>query len=211
MIRLRHPRVIALGVLLSACSASVEGDVYLRMENGETSRGTGLPVMLLKDDSVLAATRERACSTFWGTTKTLRDSFDILEPAQRDSTDMAFRDFLRNRTGATEARYDSFKARFEGTRNQRSIRDIQVRYDMFGVIDSAISRASTGTMDTGIDARYHFQGLSAGNYVIFAIWNIGSNKYRFWAPVTLAAGRTLKLDLNNSVEAAKELYCGVHR
>jgi len=82
---------------------------------------------------------------------------------------------------------------------------------MFGVIDSAISRASTGTMDTGIDARYHFQGLSAGNYVIFAIWNIGSNKYRFWAPVTLAAGRTLKLDLNNSVEAAKELYCGVHR
>ena len=207
-----HPsHVLVLALFLAACSVSVEGDVYLRMQNGETRPGTGLAVVLLQDHSVLAAAREQACSTFWGTTRALRDSFDILEPAQRDSAEKSFQEYLRHRSGATKARYDSLKARFEHTKIQRSVRDIQLRYDMFGVIDSAISRASLSTMNTGLDAKYHFQGLSTGDYVIFARWDIGSNKHRFWAPVTLSRGSKLKQDLDNAVEVSKELYCGVSR
>jgi hypothetical protein len=62
---------------------------------------------------------------------------------------------------------------------------------------------------TGINAHYKFEGVRPGRYVLFGEWDIGDESNQWWAPIELASGRRLVLDLNNAVEAADSVYCGL--
>jgi len=64
------------------------------------------------------------------------------------------------------------------------------------------------TTGSGMNAHYNFAGEEPGNYVLFGEWKIGTYQYAWWAPVTLAAGKPVRRDLDNSAEHHNDIYCG---
>lgn len=70
------------------------------------------------------------------------------------------------------------------------------------LVPSAARRTTTGT-----EARYRFDSLPAGRYVLWAEARIGDNDYTWWAETTLAAGDAMQLALDRSRLAGPERWC----
>ena len=64
---------------------------------------------------------------------------------------------------------------------------------------------------TGVNAHYRFADVAPGAYILWAETQIGDHHYTWWAPIRVAPGDSLSRDLDNSVEANAELYCGEER
>jgi hypothetical protein len=66
--------------------------------------------------------------------------------------------------------------------------------------------ASIDSAKANIDARFVFDSVPAGNYHVFGMTTIGTNRYAWWAPVTVVPGDTVRRDLDNEAEMADRLF-----
>lgn len=195
---LRH--VLIFCVVLGSPAASqagkatvrgtLEGDVYLMMQNGDTKKGAGGWVKLIRSDSSLVNNLQAIC----------RDHYDVSErlEAQSDSVrarsvamtykDLKLGDKLSDSASAL-AKASRLHMR-QGTDDTRSI--LRMR-----VVDSA---------RTGMNAHYRFSSVRPGNYLLFYEWEIANNLHQWITSVAVGVGQTITLDLDN--EALEKKICG---
>jgi len=98
------------------------------------------------------------------------------------------------RTMATQAGLDSLEALLDRT-----------EANVNGVLIAAAARA----VAAGPEARYRFDSMPPGPYVVWAQAHIGDNDYTWWAETLLVQGDSLRLDLDPSREAGTRLYCNI--
>jgi|SRR5437016_93025 len=184
--------LLVLLVSATACAkrtVSVEGDVYLLMQNGDVKRGASNTVRLLRDTVSLLSARTRVCSTFAEEGRELQERSKVLY-AQVDKvigTDRFEQVFARARAVGDSAKLLRAHSRLS--------------------IDSIFLKSAVAEAPTGVNAHYHFAGIEPGHYILWAETTIGDNHYTWWAPVVVTAGDSLKKDLDNSTEADATLSC----
>lgn len=177
-----------------AKSGAIEGDVYLQMKNGDTKRGVGQQVLLLR-------------STF-----PLRDS--ILSMCRRSASNVAH---LENWYLAL--RRDSEAIARRGLPGAPSTYDVVAREVRvkFGIASASseshfaarrlVAEAVVDSTSTSMSARYSFEKVLPGEYVLYSTWNIADVDYVWLVPVTVTSGGSAKRDLNNSVVVSGEVMC----
>ena len=185
---MRTPPAIALviaGVTLTfpACAgksntASIGGDLYLLMQNGDVKRGAANTVRLLADSSLRPA-MDGLCRSYAGRLAALGRR---PKPARSPSWPLLMAAWV-----------DS----------QRTL-EANVRAQMSTVLLGAKAAESA----TGVNGHYQVTGLAPGRYVLWAETEIGDRHYTWWAPLALAAGDSVNKDLDNSAEADHLVYCG---
>jgi hypothetical protein len=174
-------------------TGSVSGSVYLVMQNGDTKRGAGVTVYLLRDTKDLERWRDTLCpQRALGSIKlqlshlsTMVSRYKAMEANSRTKTDLYAKE-----QAASEAQADSF--------SQETIRQRREN----------LAAAIVDTVGTGMEARYQFANVIPGQYVLFAEWAIADKPYAWWAPVEVLPGQSVKHDLDNSTEKGGALYCG---
>ena len=165
-------------------TAGIQGDVYLVTQSGDTKKGAGRTIYLTKNTPLLQAQLARACAKF--------DSI----------------------AGPVKAEYHKYQV---GEKSDFSaMSDLILKLDRLETeaVDSVRSALTSAarTTGTGMNARYSFTGLTAGEYVLFAEWSLGDKRYQyqFYTVVNVKAGQTVTKDLENSVEVDDKLYCGAY-
>jgi hypothetical protein len=68
---------------------------------------------------------------------------------------------------------------------------------------------TAGRVTTDNDARYRFDSLPAGPYVLWAEARIGDNDYTWWAETTVVAGDAMQLALDSSRLSGSERFCHI--
>jgi hypothetical protein len=179
----------ATGQRGQAATASVEGDVFLLMQNGDTKKGTGLSVSLVPLDGRFEANLKTLCS-MW-----LPQLADIQRQADKVTQDSAI---LSRQASPAKWAVDELEQlkRVVALGNAK--------------IGPAFSRSLGGFADThavdsissGLAAHYRFNRLRAGRYLVRSAWQIGDNPYEWWVPVTVKVGAKIVRDLDNSVEGS---------
>jgi hypothetical protein len=66
---------------------------------------------------------------------------------------------------------------------------------------------TAGRATTDNDARYRFDSLPAGRYVLWAEARIGDNDYTWWAETTVVAGDAMQLTLDSTRLSGSERFC----
>lgn len=177
-------------------AGSVSGDVYLVMQNGDTKRGAGVTVYLLRDTKDLERWRDTLCpqralasiKLQMSHLSTMVSRYKAMEANSRTKTDL-----YAKQQAASEAQLDSFSR--ETNRQRRE----------------SLAAALIDTVGTGMEARYQFAKVVPGQYVLFAEWAIADTPYAWWAKVEVLPGQSVKRDLDNSAEKGGALYCGAPR
>jgi hypothetical protein len=169
--------------------ATVHGDIYLVMKSGDTKRGSGRTVFLIRDSDSLQAAIGAICET------------SLAHLKQRRSQLAALADSLN-----TFPTFVGLLGRHAQTIVDASKRETSAAID---AIDRLIVGQVLDTTSAGVEARYRFARVSSGRYFIFSPWDIGDHRYRFVAPLVVTTGDTLRRDLDNSVESSDKLYCGL--
>jgi hypothetical protein len=191
-------RVLLIATLSFACSteraapranASVEGDMYLVMQNGDTKRGAGRTVYLL-EDSVVHASVERICNQFTagGGPLLVRRGRTVIDSLNTYASDFS-------------ARYA--KARDIEASGKRAY------LTMMRDVSRAILGAVRDTASTGINAHFLFPHVPPGRYALYSEMDIGTSAYRWLVSVNVTGPGVVRRDLDNSVEGSTQLYCGV--
>lgn len=168
---------------------TIEGDVYLVMKSGDTKRGAGRMVLLLKDSPSLQASMHAAC----------------LQYALRVAPLVTWKRALEDSAAHAS---DSLYALI--ARSTRVDRGIQALKDE--AVDSIVAAIAANLVDStsaGMSAHYVFEGVRAGRYVLYSQWQIADYGYRWWAPIAVAAGRRVRRDLDNSSELGTSIFCGI--
>jgi hypothetical protein len=168
--------------------ASVEGDVYLLMQNGDTKRGAGLTINLLRVSEELQRQLDLTCAEF----SVRNGELGAKEDALREEW---IKDILN-------------RSKDEAYRGARIARSDLAEFTL-GLVANRIREAKGEQSDTGMNAHYSFANVQPGLYVLFGEWQIGANEYQWWVPVELKSGQKMKRDLNTSLEAKDKLYCGI--
>lgn len=210
-------RRIALAGLVCACMApvapvyaqdaqrggagSVSGNVYLVMQSGDTKRGSGVTVSLLRDTKDLERWRNILCPQRElgnlelqirrsKATDSLTKALDPWTDAHSRTKRRIEKDLYEKEKAASEAQLDSLR--------RETIREMR----------ESLAAALVDTVSSGMEAHYQFANVPPGDYVVFAEWAIGDNRYAWWAPVEVRSGQSVKRDLDNSTEESGQLYCG---
>jgi hypothetical protein len=176
-------------------AAIVEGDVYLVMQSGDTKRGAGRTVFLLRDAD--GSLRDRPPCFRGGRIRELED----WKAALTDTETMS-RAGRRGMPTIPEIvdRQWRIKKLLEDQRDSAQY-DI-IRSIAIWMVDSA---------GTGMNAHYHLRISRPGKYVLFSSWTIVDREYVWWAPITVAAGGAYVKDLDNSVASDNADTCGFRR
>jgi hypothetical protein len=178
-----------------SAAATVEGDVYLVMQNGDTKRGAGRTVMLLRDDDGKLRTRANLpCLELELKISPLRQWLAALPDTER---------MARSGQQGLPSMYDLAARRLRIEKGIAEFKDAARRAML-----TELAVALVDSVGTGMNANYRLTVTRPGNYVLFSEWTIGDNVYAWWAPITIAAGQSLKRDLDNSVADSKLLACG---
>lgn len=194
----------------AAARGGIEGDAYLVMQSGDTKRGAGRAIRLLRDSPQLQSDLADVCAALELRVAAIRDSMAGPTAATKDSSEAAYRRSLAD--VLNESKRQAWR-----TLSDRHIKMLETstvlvagaRAQATAQIDRLIVQSTADTTGTGMNAHYTFTRVAPGNYILFGDWRIGDNDYQWWAPVTAVAGRTVRRDLDNSVEADDKLYCGV--
>jgi hypothetical protein len=175
----------------AAQKAFIEGDVYLMMQNGDTKKGAGLTINLLRDGEQLRKRLDRICFSHDSLSKELKVREDSPYKAYMDAVLDVRKERLRMEAKAV---HDSLANETVAT---------------LSAVVFTLAQSAVGHSETGMNAHYSFSNIDAGRYIVFGEWTIGNNEYQWWAPVEIKAGQRLANDLNNSVEAKGKVYCGI--
>lgn len=200
----------ARGPAPATARGGVEGDVYLMMKSGDTKRGAGRAISLLRDTPHLRSALDSTCFTYRTIWKAVRDSLDAVHKAIGAAADGALKEMSKNAgdraaferwnalSGHNIAYFDTLA---QHQRVIEAVTMVQVR--------QALVSATVDTVSAGMNAHFMFARVPAGTYILFGEWKIGDNDYQWWAPVSVVASKTLRRDLDNSVEADNRVFCGI--
>jgi hypothetical protein len=165
----------------ASIGASVEGDLYLLMKSGDTKKGAGLTVYLLRDTETLHTQWAAACTM----SRTALDSLGRQETAIYDSITSG---------KVRKKRLSELSSRLLPLSRQKDSLYSRAK----AAVRVALAQASYRTEGTGINAHFRFTGVPAGKYILFAEWQLGSSDYRWWVPISLSEGQSLHKDLDTS-------------
>jgi hypothetical protein len=188
----------------------VEGDVYLVMKNGDTKRGAGRTISLLRDTPQLRIALDSACSRYHSTWRALRDSLDTVHKTIVDSREAAHKALLSRISDPSLAkRWQQLSRHSIAYHDTVTSHQLVLQATTEVQVRTILRSATADTVGTGMNAHYTFARVRAGTYILFGEWTIGDNHYQWWAPITVVAGKPLQRDLDNSVEADDKVYCGI--
>ena len=214
--------VVLLAGVIAGCrhqpsTGSIEGDVFLVMQSGDVKQGAGNTVYLIRASDSLSRGLAAICADFRkkvgataarmpsdGTgdtpTKLIGDTsievvqsyVSLLKETTEQLADMTWGDHSPKAT-ATRAGFDSIGAFVSEAK---------------AAVRAQLALATVSQTGTGMKAHYRFDQALPGSYDLWAETTIGNNPYTWWAPLTVKAGDSLHVDLDNSKEKAATLYCG---
>ena len=170
----------------AAKPATVEGDIYLVMQSGDTKPGAGRTVYLLADTPEFRTRHDQICASHQARKR-------VAEVADRAEWD---RRFELIRSGQTPP----------STKPDAAIREFAQTIDSVTSLIATVLRAQ---VPSGMAAHYRFDGVVPGRYVLFSEWKIGVEDYQWWSPIVLTSAQAMRHDLDNSTEAGGRVYCGI--
>lgn len=187
--------------------ASMEGGVSLVLPGGDEAPGIATTVRLIPQADSLDAVLDGLCQDYATQFRAIaaglpeplildsilpsRSALVMLRPRQLDRA--------QRRWGARSARTRAESAGLD------SLRALQDRTE--AGIRSALVPSTARRLSTGAEARYRFDSLDPGRYVLWAEARIGDNDYTWWAETALVAGDAMQLALDRSRLAGPERYC----
>jgi hypothetical protein len=187
----------------------VEGDLYLVMKSGDTKRGAGRTVYLLRDTKDLRSGLALACAAHDSVERRQRDSVAAVRQNLKDSAEAAYRTYLAGITNSEKGgKWNRLSGREMATFTEQSELTASLATATRAIIDAMIVRSAIDTTGSGMNAHYSFAISKPGKYVLFSDWQIGDNAYRWWLPIEITSGKSIRRDLDNAAEASDKLYCG---
>lgn len=183
-------------------AASVQGDVYIVMQNGDTKRGAGRTVSLVPDRDSLHNTIQAVCVAHYAT-------------ANRNAE--AWAAAMAANTAAMKARVDSILS--------HGVEDTAAVYRTDRVADSTkrlvvmepaialslllhnVQQLRVAEAPAGMSAHFRFPAVQSGAYLIVSSWPIGEHHYVWWKHVTLRPGVAATQDLDNESIVTLEDLC----
>lgn len=206
-------RSLALAVLV-ACStesgsesalARVEGDVYLLMQSGDTKRGSGLPVHLVRHSDSLESRLRAECRHLDSVAARLMSQH--LEYSRRAQ---ALHDRATRHTQAenyNQAAEAADAAAAQDRRASQAMREAEALTTTSAVnLRAILSAASSRVTTSGLAAHFTVDSIPPGLYMLVAEWPVGERSYRWLVPVTAVARQTLRQDLDHSNASEDALY-----
>jgi len=187
--------VTACGFGRSQQFASVEGDVYLVMQNGDTKRGAGRTVYLVADpDSATFRRMAAACDSVKTQLATLRststkETIRAFEQRLRASRQLAD-------TNPYQAEETESLAEKSNVRAQAAIGRFESLYRQLPQRIAAMLPNPLDSARAGMEARY-FLRMPSGSYLLYSEWLIGDIPYQWVVPIKASAGDSLRKDLDN--------------
>jgi hypothetical protein len=175
--------------LFTACRPSqpkyarLQGDVYLVMKSGDVKRGAGNVVHLLADRETLSQDMSRVCET------ELRHLLSV-----------------RHRSGPASEHHLMMPV----DPSQVTDSALLIRLVSRAAMEAVLTGATMATSPTGVEGHYQFDSLRAGRYVLWATTDIGAHHYTWWAGILVAAGDSLRHDLDNASEADARINCDAY-
>ena len=176
-------------VLLAVCAAcgtrtpkvaTVQGDIYLVMKNGDVKRGAGNTVRLLPDTGAVQAAIAQACSTVKADQAVLFRQSKVLEDkAKHQAPDEALRT-LTEASSILETAEPGFNHRY------------------YFSLDSLLLPLILIETGTGMNGHYSFDHVRPGRYILWAETEISDHHYTWWAPLAVTRADSIKKDLDNS-------------
>jgi hypothetical protein len=175
--------------------SSVEGDVYLVMQNGDIKKAAANTVLLVQNTPALRVDLDSACAQISRYTRSLGTDSGVIDLAKT---------FAKQRLGP---RADSLQLVLV-------TRAIESQHRTEILIDETVSRtqkalqaATVATSPTGMNAHYRFSGVKPGDYLLFAETTIGSLYYQWLGGFSVKAGEALAKDLDNSIAIQGQTFC----
>lgn len=181
------------GVDTVQAAGSIEGDVYLVMKSGDTKKGAGRTIYLVRDSDSLHQRLLRICA----------------EPAPVDSIDRRAAVLHDSALAAIRARNPQLMKQLAIRERATVLSRDSVKIRRIAAFRLEVLAAAVDSVGTGMNAHYRFSRVSPGKFILFAEWTIADNAYQWWSPIVLAAGQSMTRDLDNSSEANNNLYCGI--
>lgn len=164
-------------------SATVEGDIYLVMESGDTKAGAGRTVYLLADTPDFRRRHAQICASH-------RVRYETARAADAAALQRAVQLMIAGELPPPPP----------------SLRENGITIDSITSLIATVIRAQ---VPSGMAAHYRFDRVAPGRYILFAEWKIGMQDYQWWSPIVLTPGQPMRRDLDNSTEAAGQVYCGI--
>lgn len=215
-------RVALLAGVIVGCrhqpsTGSIEGDVFLVMQSGDVKQGAGNTVYLIRASDSLSRRLAAICADFRkkvGTTAATMPSDDAASAPTRligDTSIEVVQSYVTVLKESTEQLAEMvWGAHSPKTTATRSGFDSLGAYvsEAKAAVRAQLALATVSQTGTGMKAHYRFDHALPGTYDLWAETTIGNNPYTWWAPLTVKAGDSLHVDLDNSKEKAAALYCG---
>ena len=195
---------------LTACAASaqaaVEGDVYLVMKNGDVKAAASNVVFLLPD-SVVRATASKICR---GLQAELAGRLNQDLIARKRPADSALAVWSAARQadpsiGVPSAKAQGLQGTYLATRD--SVRLLAGDWLLKSVTSIAEELTRVGhSSPTGMRAHYHFEGVPAGKYVLWARTALYDTDY-YWLARIAVGTSALQRDLDNTIVQQGKVGC----
>lgn len=165
-----------------AAATTLEGDVYLLMQNGDTKKGAGRTVYLLRTDKALETVLTLACTVAASELAAVNKQADqvVLQQARTKADESLANLMLRQRL----------------LQDKKS----KVLADFLRDSDDEIRRSVIDSVGSGVNAHYRFALPKGGRYIVTAKWMIGRTEYEWWVPVDVRTGQRASKDLDNAAE-----------
>jgi hypothetical protein len=186
--------------------ASLEGDVYLVMKNGDVKPAASNTVYILPG-SRLPTVVARVCQAGQGAL-TERLSKDLLARQRLADSAMSIWSALRNAdptVGLPSAETQALQAAYVATKDSvaRFARDWPIISNR--LLERAILESSFAA-PTGMKAHYRWDGLTPGRYLLWAATTLYDVDY-FWLSVVEMGASPQHRDLDNSLVREGKLRC----
>lgn len=163
-----------------APTGSVVGTVFLRLQNGETQRGSALTVKLLDPRKADSEEFRAHCHAEMAHARVV----DSIVVAMMDKAQEVGADIMPAARAGAEERVREFNRRSEVL--------------------------AWRTVTTSVDGTYRFDEVPPSQYVVAAIWKLGRESTVWAVPITVGANQvTVDLHNGNPVELPRKvLACG---
>lgn len=202
MLRMGVKMVVALGVMFgAACSrgdapanstnsavSSIEGDVYVTTPSGESKRGTGRVVALVRNTDSARIRAAHACETYEADIRLLVAHAKAINDTIRRIPQSAT--LLVRHLNSLSAAMNSAAALARSGVNAALLQDI------------------VDTVGTDSNAHYRFSGVKPGRYLLVSDLPTTERHYAWLVPIDATPGQAMHRDLDGSVENGTQLYCG---
>lgn len=189
----------------------ITGDVYLVMQSGDTKRGSGRQVYLIQSPDSIEQEIRSICASVGLEAKhagqqgaaLLKEASELADKAQEAMA-------TRTRMGLAFAQ-STLNSAEKSTASARELgrRATLLRDSTLFLIGLTISRAAIDSASAGINAHYRFDDVPPGRYALYSQWTIGENDYRWWVPISVQSGDSIRRDLDNRFEAKAAVTCGL--